>query len=229
MIDRLFLSEILWDLKNRSFIHHPLKVGDSLWFLPSIRLFEVKEVETGSYGFDHLAHNLYQTRFKVIQKFPNQSFRANRFHYLLEVLPGLVLFHFNWLREHWEYLQVGKWYQAFGMVSGAGDPAEENPQIDWQTIDQVIRKGVIQGILVVHNNRDYLDRFAPYTDQVFSGRSGLEPYGFPDDFQGLKAKLETDPSRLRKLQSTEQRDDFNVLVFVMGLIRENWKGAQSWH
>jgi hypothetical protein len=74
-----------------------------------------------------------------------------------------------------------------------------------------------------------LDRFAPYTDQVFSGQSGLEPYGFPDDFQGLKAKLETDPSRLRKLQSTEQRDDFNVLVFVMGLIRENWKGAQSWH
>jgi len=217
MIDKLFLSEILWDLKQRSFIHQPLKLGDSLWFLPSIRLFQVEELEPGAYGFDHLAQNLYQSRFKVIQKFPNQSFMASRFHYLLEVLPGLILFHFNWLRDHWDYLQVGKWYQAFGMVSGGGDPAEENPQIDRQRINRVIRKGVIQEILVVHNNRNYLSGFPPESDQGFSGESGLEPYGFPDDFQGLKAKLEADPPRLRKLQSTAQRDDLDVLVFAMGL------------
>jgi hypothetical protein len=224
MIDKLFLSEVVWDLKNRSFIHHPLKVGDPLWFLPSIRLFEVEEAEPGPYGFDHLAHNLYQTRFKVIQKFPNQSFMANRFHYLLEVFPGLVLFHFNWLRESWDFLQVGKWYQAFGMVSGEGDPAEENPQIDRQTINRVIRKGIIQGILVVHNNGDYIDSFPPAYDEVFTGQSGLEPYGFPDDFQGLKTKIEIDPPRVRKIQSTAQRDDFDVLVFSMGLTPEYWKG-----
>lgn len=221
MIDKLFLSEILWDLKQRSFIHQPLKFGDSLWFLPSIRLFQVEELEPGAYGFDHLAQNLYQSRFKVLWKFPNQSFMANRFHYLLEVLPGLVLFHFNWLRDHWDYLQVGKWYQAFGMVSGSGDPAEENPQIDRQRINRVIRKGVIQEILVVDKTRDYSSGFPPDYDQVFTGQSGLEPYGFPDDLQGLKAKLKTDPPRLRKLQSTDQRDDFDVLVFAMGLTQEH--------
>jgi len=215
MIERLYMSELSWDLENKCFFKKPLKVGNSIYFTPSVEFDYFEKINDKKYSFNHIIHNVYEFEFRVTKMFPN-NIHGNRFHYFVEVMLGFTLFHFNWTKEHGKDLETGKWYRGFGRVSGAGDPSKENPHIDRIAMKEIMKKGIIERILVVHNSRDYIEKmFSLFPDKVHTGESGLESLGYPEDFNRFKENLRGYSPEIKELQSTAQQDSYDLLNFLI--------------
>lgn len=215
MVARLFTDEISWDLKRGCFFKHELKVGDELEFIPSMTIDHFRESVTMEYTLTHLVHNVYEFNFRVAKRFYNDQ-NDNCFHYVIEIKPGLRLFHFNWDKDYREYLKVGKWYWGYGRITSCGDPSMENPFVDPLDIKHITNKGTIERILVVHNNRSYFENRCPWIPgEVYTGECPLEKLGYPQDYNRFKDSLSKKLPKPKEVESTSQKDTYDVLNFSM--------------
>ncbi len=213
------------------------RIGDHLLFYPSVDIYKYSVSETKERFLKHILYDLYEFTFMATDKYQHdyegEDFDQYKdyYHYLIEIIPGFKLFHFNWLKKTDEYLKVGTLYHGFGRLSNCDNPAIENHSIDSRAIELIRRKGILEKLQINRLWRDCHDFIAPIEEDANVDEDGsrviayediLKSIGYPEDmvkFRKITSKYQDDQT---SLESTSQNKNSGVLV---ERVWKNWTGA----
>ena len=212
---RLCMSESMLGF-IRSKNNEELKVGDLISFNLSIYFDRYTETDHHAPLLKHIIYNLYEIRFRPIQRYYNDQHK-NCYHYLIEIFPNLLLFHFNWTKQYEQYLQVGKWYEGFGNLSNCGDPSEENPFVKATNINNVKHTCRLEQILV---NQIYQKCFEEWNRQTSEGpdyQGLLSRLGYPDKINEFRQNIDKQSVATRGIESTAIKEKYQYLVLCFNL------------
>lgn len=125
-------------------------IGDHFLFYPCIDIYQYSVSDTSERFLKHILYDLYEFTFIAIDKYQHdyegEEFDQykDRYHYLIEILPGFNVFHFNWLKKTDEYLKINTLYHGFGRLSTCGNAALDNPKIDPKAMKKYPPQGNIR-------------------------------------------------------------------------------------
>lgn len=213
---QLFMDEGMIGFNN-TLSRSESKVGDCISFCPCVKIDYYAESARTSPILRHIVYNIYEISFRPIQKFSN-NLNKNCYHYLIEIIPGFILFHFNWSRKYEHYLKVGKRYQGYGRLTNCGDPSECNPFVDGTAIKSISRRAQLERILLNHIHRDYVEKlFACKEDETYTYECALAQLGYPHDYIKFQESLTTYGYQPKELESTALRGPCDALIYCVTL------------
>jgi len=193
-----------------------LKVRDIISFNLSIYFDRYAETDRHVPLLKHIIYDLYEIRFRPIQRYYNDQHK-NCYYYLVEIFPNLLLFHFNWLKQYEQHLQVGKWYEGFGNLSNCGDPSEENSFVKAADINKIKHTCRLEQILV---NQIYQKCFEEWNRQTSEGpdyQGFLNRSGYPDKINEFWQYIDKQQRTTRKIESTAFKKNYQDLVLCFNL------------
>jgi hypothetical protein len=173
-------------------------IGDQLLFYPCMSVDQYSISNTKERCLKHILYDIYEFTFKPIAKYQHNDQPEGYYkykdlnHYLLEVLPGFNVFHFNWTKVHKDYLQIGKLYRGYGRLSTCDNPALYNPKIDAKAIKRIRCKGVLEKIQVNLICKDFGENYCADSKKVtrdaiygekgtISYEDALKNIGYPEN------------------------------------------------
>jgi hypothetical protein len=183
------------------FLERTPELGGCISFYPCVYIDHYEEIPPPRQPtLDYLISDIYEFCFRPVQAYQNNQHK-NCHHYLIEIMPGFTLFHFNWFRQYEQYLTVGQWYQGFGYIANCGDPSEHNSYIDAMAIKNIRLRGEIEQIWV-----DPVD---------WDVRKQL---GQAQDVKQLKQGLRRVLHKSQEIKSTELAESYDSLIYCVRLI-----------
>lgn len=202
------------------------RIGDLLLFHPCINIYKYSVSETNERFLKHILYDIYEFTFIAVDKYEHHGEGEDgkpykdRYHYLIEVLPGFNVFHFNWPKKADEYIKMNTLYRGYGGLSNCEDPSIYNPKIDPEAMERIRCKGILEKLQINGLWRDH-DINGPleentYDDddcRVISYDDILRSFGYPEDmvkFRVNSAKYVADQS---SLESTAQNKNSDTLVY----------------
>lgn len=202
------------------------RVGDRLSFYPCVDIYQYKVADNNERFLKHVIYDLYEFTFKAIDKYEHYEegedveLWKSRYHYLIEIIPGFKVFHFNWPLKADEYLQLNTLYRGSGNLSNCGNPALQNRNIDTEAIKNIHCKGILEKIQINGLWRDCHDYTEGTVDDendciLISYDDILKSIGYPDDmvkFQSIIAKYEDNCTCFK---STSDCKDTDKLVYAI--------------
>ena len=197
------------------------RIGDHLLFYPCIDIYKYSVSDTNERFLKHILYDLYEFTFMAIDKYEHEDDdedeeydrKKDVYHYLIEILPGFNVFHFNWLKKTDEYLKINTLYHGFGRLSNYGDPVFDNPDTVPEVMKRIRCEGTLEKIQI-----NEIWRAAGVDDDevgVIFYEDILEKIGYPGDmlkFRGYVSKYQDDQS---SLESTGQNKDSGTLVYTI--------------
>ena len=212
---RLCMSESMLGF-IRSKNDKELKVGDLISFNLSIYFDRYTETDRRTPFLKHIIYDLYEIRFRPIQRYYNDQHK-NCYHYLIEIFPNLLLFHFNWTKQYDQYLQVGKWYKGFGNLANCGDPSEENSFVKTADINKIKHTCRLEQILP---NQIYQKCFEEWNQQTSEGpdyQGFLNRLGYPDKINEFRQNTDKLQGAAKEIKSTAIKENYQDLVLCFNL------------
>jgi hypothetical protein len=208
------------------------RIGDHLLFYPCIDIYKYSVSDTNERFLKHILYDLYEFTFMAIDKYEHEDDdedeeydrKKDVYHYLIEILPGFNVFHFNWLKKTDEYLKINTLYHGFGRLSNYGDPVFDNPDTVPEVMKRIRCEGTLEKIQINEIWRDCHKYFPPTEEDmnvdddevgVIFYEDILEKIGYPGDmlkFRGYVSKYQDDQS---SLESTGQNKDSGTLVYTI--------------
>ena len=200
------------------------RIGDHLLFYPCIDIYKYSASDTNERFLKHIIYDLYEFTFMAIDKYEHDDKEGDldqdndRYHYLIEILPGFNVFHFNWLKEADDYLKINTLYHGFGRLDNYGDAALDNPDTAPEVMKRIRCEGILEKIQINGIWRDSYEHVAPIIetlDVAFGYEDILRSMGDQDDmvkFRGYVSKYQDDQS---SLESTGQNKDSDTLVYTI--------------
>ena len=71
------------------------------------------------------------------------------YNYLIEIIPGFNVFHFNYLKKNKKYLKINTLYHGFGRFSNCGrDAVHDNPDTTSEIMKRICCKGILEKIQI---------------------------------------------------------------------------------
>ena len=212
---RLCMSESMLGF-IRSKNDKELKVGDLISFNLSIYFDRYTETDRRTPFLKHIIYDLYEIRFRPIQRYYNDQHK-NCYHYLIEIFPNLLLFHFNWTKQYDQYLQVGKWYKGFGNLANCGDPSEENSFVKTADINKIKYTYRLKQIFA---NQIYQKCFEEWNRQTSEGpdyQGFLNRLGYPDKINEFRQNTDKLQGATKEIESTAIKENYQDLVLCFNL------------
>jgi len=201
------------------------RIGDDLLFYPSIYIYKYSASDTNERFLKHILYDLYEFTFMAIDKYGHECADAEEYerkkdiyHYLIEIMPGFNVFHFNWLKKADEYLKIGTLYRGFGLLSNCGDPSIENPKVDPEAIRRIRCQGVLDKLQINGLWRDCDEYISPREKEAliaWSYEDVLRNIGYPEDmskFRAIIPRYQVDDS---SLESTGQKSGTLIYTIKM--------------
>jgi hypothetical protein len=202
------------------------RIGDHLLFYPCIDIYQYSVSDTSERFLKHILYDLYEFTFIAIDKYQHNleledgDHEKNKdyYHYLIEVIPGFNVFHFNWLKKTDEYLKINTLYHGFGRLSTCGNAALDNPKIDPELMKRIRCKGILERLQINGLWRDSYELITPIIetiDEAFGYEDILKSIGYPDDmvkFRRIISKYQEDDTTI---ESTGQNNETNSLVYTI--------------
>ena len=208
------------------------RIGDRLLFYPCIDIYQYSVSDTSERFLKHILYDLYEFTFIAIDKYQHNleledgDHEKNKdyYHYLIEVIPGFNVYHFNWLKKTDEYLKINTLYHGFGRLSNCGNAALDNPKIDPKAMKSIRRKGILEKLKINGLWRDCHDYLTPIEEdvnvdagdcRVISYEDILKSIGYPEDmvkFRRIISKYQEDDTTI---ESTGQNNETNSLVYTI--------------
>ena len=212
---RLCMSESMLGF-IRSKNDKELKVGDLISFNLSIYFDRYTETDRRTPFLKHIIYDLYEIRFRPIQRYYNDQHK-NCYHYLIEIFPNLLLFHFNWTKQYDQYLQVGKWYKGFGNLANCGNPSEENSFVKTADINKIKYTYRLKQIFA---NQIYQKCFEEWNRQTSEGpdyQGFLNRLGYPDKINEFRQNTDKLQGATKEIESTAIKENYQDLVLCFNL------------
>ncbi|MEA3429285.1 MAG: hypothetical protein U9Q84_08805 [Thermodesulfobacteriota bacterium] len=212
---KLCMSEaMLGFIRSKS--NKELKVDDIISFYLSIYFDRYTETDRHAPLLKHIIYDLYEIRFRPIQRYYNDQHK-NCYHYLIEIFPDLLLFHFNWTKQYERYLQVGQWYEGVGNLSNCGDPSEENSFVKATDINKIKHTCRLEQILA---NQIFQKCFEEWNRQTSEGPDYpgfLNRLGYPDKINEFRQNTDKQQRATKEIESTAIKENCRDLVLCFNL------------
>lgn len=207
------------------------QIGHQFLFYPCMSVDQYSISDTKERFLKHILYDIYEFTFKPIAKYQNNDQPEGYYkykdlnHYLLEVLPGFNVFHFNWTKAYKEYLQIGTLYRGYGRLSTCDNPAVENPKIDAKAMKRMRCKGILTSIKTNLVWKEFIDnnfqdepqvtRDAIYgeKDTIFY-EDALKNIGYPDNELKFRVNVSMFKDRCSKRQTTPQNDNERLVYCI---------------
>ncbi|MCK4468939.1 MAG: hypothetical protein KAU60_11360 [Desulfobacterales bacterium] len=195
----------------RSKNNQELKVGDLISFNLSIYIDRYTGTDCHVPLLRHIIYDLYEIRFRPIQRYYNDQHK-NCYHYLIEISPDLLLFHFNWTRQYKQYLQVGKWYEGLGSLANCGEPSEENSFVKATDINNIKHTCRLEQILANQIYQKCFEEWNWQTSECPDYPGFLNRLGYPDKINEFRQNIDKQPRAIREIESTVIKENYEYLV-----------------
>jgi hypothetical protein len=202
------------------------RIGDHLLFYPCINIDKYWVSDTDERFLKHIFYDLYEFTFMAIDKYGHECAdpeehdrKKDVYHYLIEIMPGFNVLHFNWLKKADKYLKVGTLYRGFGRLNNCGDPSIENSKIDPEAVRRIRCQGVLDKLRINGLCRDcdeYLSPKMKKTLIAWGYDDVLRSVGYPEDmskFRAIISKYQVDDEPI--LESTGQNKALDSLVYTI--------------
>ena len=199
-------------------------------FYPCIDIYQYSVSDTSERFLKHILYDLYEFTLIAIDKYQHdyegEEFDQYKdsYNYLIEILHGFNVFHFNWLKKTDEYLKINTLYHCFGRLSTCDNAALDNPKIDPKAMKSIRRKGILEKLKINWLWRDCHDYLTPIEEdvnvdagdcRVISYEDILKSIGYPEDmvkFLRIISKYQEDDTTI---ESTGQNNETNSLVYTI--------------
>lgn len=203
-------------------------IGDHLEFYPCVGIDKYSVSDTYERFLKHIFYDIYEFTFTAIDMYQlcyEEGDVKNVYHYLVEIMPGFNVFHFNWTKKVDEYLKVGTLYRGFGRLSNCGNPAIDNPKIHHEAIEKIKYKGILENIQANRIWRDCYEYITPSTEKANDDPCGVISYidvlrsiGYPDDMLKFRANISKYQDDQVSRDSTGQNTASDTLIFRIKMV-----------
>ena len=212
------------------------KVGEKILFYPCADIDSFSISNNQKLFLRHVIYDIYECAFQVLAKYQGNDRPAGYYkfkdlnHYLLEILPGFNVFHFNFTKAYSDYLQIGTIYKGYVRLSICGNPASRNPNVNAKAIKRMRCKGVLEKIQPNLIMRDFSDSFNPkkqvikrdtiYGDKgTISYIDSLNAIGYPEDELKFRVKVSEYKNKENlTLQNTDKNKNDDMLIFCIKML-----------
>lgn len=208
------------------------RIGDHLSFYPCIDIYQYSVSDANERFLKHVFYDLYEFTFMAIdiyghdddEKGEDIELCKDRYHYLIELLPGFNVFHFNWPKKIDEYLQINTIYRGFGTLSNCGNAALENPKIDPKAMKRMRCRGRLERLQINGLWRDCHDYITPKEEDTNDDDDNclliayddvLKGIGYPDDMLKFQAIISRYQDENTSFDSTRHYKDTDRLVYTI--------------
>jgi len=205
------------------------RVGDMIKFYPQIQINYYNSISSKEPYLQHVIYDIYKFRFKPIARYFNNEYESiykNCYHYLIEILPDLKLFCFNWTNPYQSYLKIGQWYEGHGQLRNCGNAAEYNECISPLIMKSIFRTGKLTGIYENLLWRDFRKDMAHkikhfrYGEDVFCYEDILDAFGYDKNLETFNVNMARYKEKAAVFNSTDEIPDDATVIFCVNIMNQ---------
>jgi len=212
-----------------------LRVGDQVLLYPCISIDKYSVSDTKKRFLKHIIYDLYEFSFIPIAKYQTNDHPPGYYkfkdinHYLIELLPGFNVFHFNWKNDYKQYLKIGTLYKGYGRLSNCDNPAIYNPNIDAKAMKNIRCKGTILKMvpnLLMKEYRKYFSdddqkkirKYINDRNNTISYDDALSNAGYPENELKFNVNFSRFKDKTPSLQSTKDNKNNEILFYCIKML-----------